>query len=137
MESASDAGCAALREVERCLSALPEGTERAEILTARDELEKRLEEWTKAVEPMPSDLCSRLHELSEEALDIQRDLTLERRRMHRVPEDFDSGQIEWFRAGMEESVRERPDGWRIVYLHHPLYSTIANHCERPDILGVR
>src|SRR5205807_2063368 len=84
-----------------------------------------------------SELCSRLHELSEEALDIQRDLTLERRRMHRVPEDFDSGQIEWFRASMEESVRERPDGWRIVYLHHPLYSTIANHCERPDILGVR
>ncbi|MBC7805737.1 MAG: metallophosphoesterase, partial [Akkermansiaceae bacterium] len=38
---------------------------------------------------------------------------------------------------LTESERDRPTAWRIVYLHHPLYTSINNRCERPDVQGVR
>ena len=36
------------------------------------------------------------------------------------PADFDLAQLQWLDDALEESLRERPEGWRVVYLHHPL-----------------
>lgn len=137
LDEASDEGSAVLRALEASLSHLPESEERTYLLNARAELERAQEAWTEAIEPLPANLCTQLHALSEEALDVQRELALERRRMRYRPADHDAEQYRWLRAALEESVRERPDSWRIVYLHHPFYSTISNHCERPDVISVR
>jgi hypothetical protein len=139
LEEASDDGCAALRAVEDCLTQLPEGTARADLLTARRALEQALQVWGEAhrAGPLPEPLCARLRKLSEEALDLQRELARERRRMRFRPEDHDTAQLAWLGEGLAAAERERPEGWRIVYLHHPVHSTIANHCERPDVQGVR
>ncbi|MEP6756643.1 MAG: hypothetical protein ABJA67_14150 [Chthonomonadales bacterium] len=75
--------------------------------------------------------------LSEKALDVQRELALERRGLNYSAQDYDAQQIEWLREAVEESVRERPDSWRIVCLHHPLFTTIGNHCEGRDVRSVR
>jgi hypothetical protein len=96
------------------------------------------QEWRqKATGPPPPELCARLQRLSHSALDVQRQLALERRRLDRRPADYDSAQLEWLRNALDESERENPDGWRIVYLHQPLYTTIGDHSENADVVGVR
>jgi hypothetical protein len=139
LDEASDESCAALRALEGCLIELPEGPERADLLAVRAEIERALATWQQAdrAEPLPESLCARLRKLSEEALDTQRDLARERRRMRYRPEDHDTAQLEWLEAGLAAAERERPGGWRVVYLHHPLFSSIGNHCEHPEIQGVR
>jgi 3',5'-cyclic AMP phosphodiesterase CpdA len=138
LEEASDDGCAALRAVEGCLAVLPEGPQRADLLAARARTEQALQAWQDTYRPqMPEKLCARIRNLAEAALDVERELARERHHARSRPEDHDAAQLRWLDAALAEAVRERPDGWRVLYLHHPLYSTIANHCERPDIQGVR
>jgi 3',5'-cyclic AMP phosphodiesterase CpdA len=84
----------------------------------------------------PSDQLPR-HPLSERILDIQRELALEQRRQRYEVTDFDRAQLEWLEAALRESQTERPDHWRVVFLHHPLYTSIHNHCERPDVRSLR
>jgi hypothetical protein len=137
MDSASDECCVALGTVETCLAALPEGAMRSQLLAARDRLKLALHEWAQIVSAVPTHELQQIHQLSEEALDVQRELALERHRLRYRPEDYDGGQRQWLERSLAEAMQERPDCWRIVYLHHPLYTTIANHCERPDVQGLR
>ena len=127
----------ALRAVEECLGKMPESPERTLILEARDRVESAQEAWSEAVEPLPPEFCDQVRALSEEALDVQRELALERRRARYRPDDHDSAQLHWLDQALSESVLNRPGNWRVVYLHHPLYTTIGNHCERPDVVDVR
>jgi hypothetical protein len=85
-------------------------------------------------------------DLSEAILDTQRDLALARKVGERSEEDYDAVQTEWLRAGLaavkaEEDRRREQDPtariWRIVYMHHPLYTTLPGHTERSDSVGVR
>ena len=90
-----------------------------------------------AAQGRQDELRARLHALSEAALDAQRELARERRRMGYRPEDFDSDQLQWLDRSLAESESTRSDAWRIVYLHHPIVTSVTNHCERPDVQGVR
>lgn len=137
LETASDEACAALSAVESCLGGLPEGAERTAILGAQTDVNRELDQWTALSTPAPIELTARLKALSEETLDVQRELTLERRRLRYRPEDHDAAQIRWLDEALAASQSERPNAWRIVYLHHPLYTTIGNHCERPDVTDLR
>jgi hypothetical protein len=85
-------------------------------------------------------------DLGEAILDTQRDLALARKLSDRSPEDYDSAQIEWLRNGLaevkeEEARLQEQDSaariWRIVYMHHPLYTSTPSHGERGDSVGVR
>lgn len=85
-------------------------------------------------------------DLGEAILDTQRDLALARKLSDRSPEDYDSAQIEWLRTSLaavkeEEARLQEQDAaariWRIVYLHHPLYTSTPSHGERGDSVGVR
>ena len=137
LDDASDEACAALRSIENCLGMLAEGENRQQVLTVRDALQQALHAWTQvvALTPVPETLL--VHQLSEDAMDVQRELALERRRLRYRPDDYDSAQLEWLDRSLRESIEERPDGWRIVFLHHPVYTSIVNHCERPDVQGLR
>jgi hypothetical protein len=137
MDELSDESCNALSPVEGCLSQLPEGQARTLLLQARDRLQQALHQWAKTVTPTHTQETAQMQKLSEEALDVQRELALEKRRLRHRPEDHDTAQLEWLEQGLTQSRAERPDSWRIVYLHHPLYTTITNHCERPDVQGLR
>lgn len=128
----------ALKRMDECLAELPEGPAREQALSARDAAAAALKSWGDTLYgPLPAPLCTRIRTLSEGALDVQRELARERQRMHHRPEDFDHAQIEWLDAALTRSQRERPDAWRVLFLHHPLYTTIGNHCEHPDVQGVR
>jgi hypothetical protein len=138
LRRAGDSAGAALRAVEGCLTHLPEGSAREVLLAAQRGLCTAMERWRAGVEEAPPpELCARLSELSQAALDVQRDLVMERRRLRYHPADHDAAQLRWLDEALRESERERPDAWRIIYLHHPLYSTIGNHCEKSDIQAVR
>ena len=137
LEEASDEGDVLLRATEGGLSTLGEGSERAEILAARDDLEQWLPVFSDQVIPTPKEICARLHQFSEDALDVQRELATERRRARLRPEDYDAAQLEWLEASLAESERANPDGWRIVYMHHPLYTTTRNHSEKPELQDAR
>ncbi len=85
-------------------------------------------------------------DLSEAILDTQRDLALARKLAERTEEDYDGAQIEWLRAGLarvkaEEAQMQKSDPnariWRVVYMHHPIYTTTPSHTERSDSVGVR
>ena len=85
-------------------------------------------------------------DLSEAILDTQRDLALARKLSDRTDEDYDAAQIEWLRVGLsrvkaEEAELQKQDSaariWRIVYMHHPIYTTTPSHTERSDSVGVR
>lgn len=137
LDETSDDTCAALSALELVLTDLEKGDPlRNGLLTRRDALERSQTEWARATSP-GSDTPARIHRLSEELLDVQRGLALARRRQQYRPEDYDRAQIEWLDAALMASVQERPNAWRIVYLHHPLYTTISNHCERDDVKGIR
>ena len=125
-------------EVEDLLSTLSAGPERERIVAAGAALEQALRSWSALAsgEP-PAELCRRLQELADAALDAQRELVRERQRARSTPADHDAEQLRWLEAALEESERERPDHWRIVYLHHPLWTTVSNHCEHRDVQGVR
>lgn len=127
----------ALRALERLLSELPQGSFKAEVLSVREDLEERYAEWCSTVGNPPSELAERVREHSERILDIQRDLAVARRRMRYRPEDYDADQYNWLRNALRESVLERPGNWRVVYMHHPPYTSIVNHCEGRDVRDVR
>ena len=137
LDDASDEVCAALGAVEFLLVDLEKGDPlREELLSRTDSVDRLQTEWAKAT-GLNTNLDERIHALSEEALDVQRDLALAKRRQRYRPEDHDRAQLAWLDAALTASERDRPDAWRIVYLHHPLYTTVSNRCERPDVQGVR
>jgi hypothetical protein len=138
LDDAGGACCELLEGLEICFVELPEGPERESLTTARDQVEAATHRWRHhGIGLPPSELCARIQKLTATALDLQRSLALERRRLDRRPEDYDSAQIEWLREGLEESVRTNPDGWRVLFLHQPLYTSIGNHSENFDVVGVR
>lgn len=137
LDEASDQGCNALVAIESALATLPESPLRAQIIGARDETERAQSAWAEIVSPPPDGANDRLRKLSEDLLDVQRELTLERRRLRYRPDDHDAVQLRWLDAALLEARQNRPGNWRIVFLHHPLYTTIANHCERPDVTDLR
>lgn len=48
--------------------------------------------------------------------------------------DHDRDQLAWLR----EQLHAAPtDDWKIVVLHHPLYTFVKTYCESPDVVGVR
>lgn len=137
LDEASDDVCALLSEVEFVLADLEKADPtRNNILAQRDALERSQTEWATAT-GLNTDVDTHLHQLSEEALDVQRELAQEKRRQRYRPEDHDRAQLEWLDRALTASEQERPNAWRIVYLHHPLYTTINNRCERADVQGVR
>ncbi len=137
LESAGDEVCTAAGKVEVCLGSLAETKEKATIQVVCDRLEQQLNQWDRRATKTPPELETTVRALSEEILDVQRELALERRRARYTPEDYDRRQLEWLAVSLEASVRERPNQWRIVFLHHPLYTTTSNHCEAPDVVGLR
>ncbi len=137
LETAGDDVCSAIDAVEQCLGTLPESPNKRTIEVRRDELEQLLKQWDRRTTQTPPELEQTIATLSEEILDVQRELALERRRVRYQPEDYDRGQLAWLERSLAESVRNRPDNWRVVFLHHPLYTTTSNHCEAPDVVGLR
>lgn len=128
----------ALKAIDSFLVILPQGPTRTGLVEARDGLERAVQEWCALANPSASpEIAARVQSLSKGALDIQRLLALEKRRARYRPDDFDRAQLDWLEAALTRSERERPEAWRVVYLHHPLYTTLSNHCEHPDIQGVR
>jgi hypothetical protein len=130
--------CRLLEKLEYCFTGLPEGSPREALLAAREAVLQASRGWVGVTAgPPPPELCERIQKLTSASLDVQRHLAMEHRRMGRQPEDYDAAQLEWLRASIEESVRDNPDGWRIVFLHQPLYTSIGDHSENPDVLGMR
>jgi hypothetical protein len=138
LDGAGDLCCEALRKLDGCLGHLSNDPPRIVAGEVADALREALQRWSRLAngEP-PPELCRRLHSLAEAGLDTQRELARERGRARYRPHDYDAEQLSWLDRALSESVRERPDHWRVVYLHHPLYTTIWNHCEHSDVQGVR
>jgi hypothetical protein len=97
-------------------------------------------------ETLTSDAVVENADLGEAILDTQRDVALARKLSDRTPEDYDVAQIEWLRSALEEVRNEETELqandanariWRVVYLHHPLYTSTPSHAERGDSIGVR
>ncbi|MDX1931190.1 MAG: hypothetical protein SFU56_01155 [Capsulimonadales bacterium] len=138
LDDIGDRVCAALSEIRLELGRLPaDSADRRAITAAGDAVERTQRRWTLAVTPGTLERAQRIRSLSEQALDVHRELAQERARQRYQPNDFDAGQLEWFAAALEESERNRPGNWRVLYLHHPLFTTIVNHCESPDVRGLR
>ena len=137
LDTVGDAVCQALSQVQTLLSQLPAGGTRNLVTAASDTVEQTQSRWAASVTPPSWEREQKLRALSEKALDLQRELALEKTRQHYQPEDHDAAQLAWFAAALEEAERVRPGNWRVVFLHHPLYTTIVNHCERPDVRGLR
>jgi hypothetical protein len=49
----------------------------------------------------------------------------------------DVGQLLWLERALARSTSERPGDWRILYLHHPLWTTVANYAEGETVRAVR
>jgi 3',5'-cyclic AMP phosphodiesterase CpdA len=137
LETAGGEVSSAISAVELYLGTLPESPVKSEIQGMRDQLEQQLKQWDQRTTQTPPELEETVRTLSDEILDIQRELALERRRLRYLPEDYDKAQLEWLDQRLAESARDRPDQWRILFLHHPLYTTTTNHCEAPDVMGLR
>jgi 3',5'-cyclic AMP phosphodiesterase CpdA len=128
----------AQRAFEELLVHTPEGDIRRALLAARDEVQAAVERWSVAAADLPpEEMEERIAQLSETALDIQRKLARETRRLRYRADDYDAAQLEWLDAALAESQRDRPSAWRIVYLHHPLFTSVRSYCEGPEIQEIR
>lgn len=128
----------AQRAFEELLVHTPEGDARRALVGARDEGQAAAERWSEAAaEVPPEEMEERIAQLSETALDIQRKLARETRRLGYRAGDYDAAQLEWLDAALAESQRDRPSAWRIVYLHHPLFTSVRSYCEGPEIQEIR
>ena len=138
LDGAGDLCCEASRKLDGCLAPLHNNPLRVAASDAGAALRESLQRWSRLAngEP-PPELCRRLHSLAEAGIDTQRELTRERGRTRYRPHDYDEEQLRWLDQALSESVRARPDHWRVIYMHHPLYTTISNHCEHSDVHGVR
>jgi 3',5'-cyclic AMP phosphodiesterase CpdA len=76
-------------------------------------------------------------ECLEEWLDTQRDVARHEKRQAMSAQDYDGPQLDWLNRSLEESLRKNPNGRRVVFLHHPLYTTTTSHCEESGVVGVR
>jgi predicted phosphodiesterase len=123
-----------LKVLEKREAELAVALKREQALCDPVSIRREAEEAGQGLDP---ESCVRRRRLAEEALDVQRAIAQEERRLRFGPEDYDAEQIRWLTASLEQAARARPDNWRVVFLHHPLYTSIKNHCERPDVLDVR
>jgi 3',5'-cyclic AMP phosphodiesterase CpdA len=137
LETAGEEVCSTIEAVEQCLGAIPESEPKSDIQGVRDQLEQHLKQWDEQTTQTPPELAAAVRELSEEILDVQRALALERRRVRYSAADYDRAQLDWLDKSLAQSAKERPNNWRVVFLHHPLYTTTSNHCEGPDVVGLR
>lgn len=49
----------------------------------------------------------------------------------------DVDQLVWLRKALDASESEGPDRWRVLYLHHPIYTSIRNYAEKPETVALR
>jgi hypothetical protein len=49
----------------------------------------------------------------------------------------DPVQLQWLEQALANSVAERPGGWRVLYLHHPPWTTVANYVEQAAVHAIR
>lgn len=103
----------------------------------RDALEAALTRWRAAACEAPDAARRRAAALSEEALELERRLARERRRRGYRSDDWDAAQLAWLDAALDRAVRERPDGWRVAYLHHPLWTSMTSYAEIGEIQEIR
>src|SRR5207248_1555369 len=128
LDAAYDSACEMLCSLEERARAEPTLAEHHRLSIASGALGEALERWSNILTPLYVEEAPDPAELSEESLDVQRELAFERRQLRYTPQDYDADQIAWLEASLAESIQDRPDAWRVVYLHHPLFTTIANHC---------
>jgi calcineurin-like phosphoesterase family protein len=138
LESAFEATHPVLSALDDCMVRVPQGIVQDRIRGPRAEVARLVAQWAELVQGTPpAELAARIRQLSEEALDTQRGLARERLRRSFGPQDYDVSQLDWLERSLVRSATERPAAWRIVYLHHPLWTTISNYCESPEIRTVR
>lgn len=49
----------------------------------------------------------------------------------------DAAQLLWLERALTASEAERPADWRILFLHHPLWTTVANYAEGEGVHAIR
>jgi hypothetical protein len=134
---AQDATHAVLRTLDDGLVGLPSGGAHHEIIGARGAVAELIERWSRLQGEPPAERSARIRSLSETMLDVHRGLARERLRRGFRDDDHDAAQLAWLERVLAESATQRPDAWRIVYLHHPPWTTISNYCENAEIRSVR
>lgn len=130
---ASDAGHA----IDEVLVHLPEGEPRTRLMGARDALAAAIEAWRTASCDRPDATAGRIARLTDERLDVERALARARLRRGYDASDYDAAQLQWLEQALEDSIRRRPHAWRIVYLHHPLWTSITSYSETGEIHEIR
>ncbi|MDX1531973.1 MAG: metallophosphoesterase family protein [Rhodothermales bacterium] len=69
-----------------------------------------------------------LAEAEKEAAMLEKQLSATR-------EDFDRDQLAWLRRVLQHADAEGK--WKVVYMHHPLYSSDGSHTDDPESVGLR
>jgi len=128
----------ARRALEESLVDLAEGAARTALVDGVASIEAARERWTlRLAQDPPQELCDHIAKLSEATLQTQRGIASDGLRARYRPEDYDAAQLQWLERSLRESERERPQQWRIVYLHHPLFTTTTAYCENDEVRGIR
>lgn len=127
----------ALGSLEPSLGELPQSDFKADLQRLHDALEGQIQGWERTNSAAPPEHEAVVHTLTEQIIDVQRELAVERRRLRYLPADHDAEQIAWLDRALAQSIKDRPNNWRVVFQHHPLYTTVTNHCEASDVIGLR
>jgi hypothetical protein len=49
----------------------------------------------------------------------------------------DGAQLAWLESALQASRAAQPAAWRVLLLHHPLWTLVPGYCEAPEIRAVR
>ena len=89
--------------------------------------EKKIKEG--AVRPLVDDLL-------EELAETQKEIVMLKKALKADPRDYDEDQLKWLRQILDhDDVKKKK--WKIVYLHHPLYTSEQSHTDDPESIGLR
>lgn len=83
----------------------------------------------------PKTLEEMLYEIVIELADLEKEAVMLDKYLDASGEDFDRAQLKWLKDVLQH--KDAQGKWKIVYMHHPLYSSDGSHTDDPESDGLR
>lgn len=98
-------------------------------------LKRHIERNGVAPQVDPREVEDTLYDIVIDLAEAEKEIAMLEKQIDSTREDFDEAQLEWLERVL--SHEDARDKWKIVYLHHPLYSSDSSHTDDPESDGLR
>jgi hypothetical protein len=98
-------------------------------------LERHIRLGGVAPEVNPQEVENTLYDIVIDLAEAEKEVAMLEKQIEAKREDFDEAQMAWLVQALQHT--DVQGKWKVVYLHHPLYSSDASHTDDPESDGLR